>query len=146
MLRSFSKSTLGVLNRFFRSVISCVTGSNQLLIFARQVEFWCCCADLSSQWLQFWRRLGLQILEEDKRDFIDLSTNVKVEDEEVARTSGLSCSTVQHYFTSIAECSFVQSSWSKKGRCNRRQNCLLAALHRSGTMSFWDVTCQLVNE
>uniref|UniRef100_A0A5K3FFX7 Zf-TFIIIC domain-containing protein n=4 Tax=Mesocestoides corti TaxID=53468 RepID=A0A5K3FFX7_MESCO len=141
-------------DKISRTVFSCVTGSHQLLICLRNLEAWTCVANLSNHWFDFWRSQGLQLLAECRYEFLEVPDGGGNEDKVLrsseAVTRPLECRTVRDFFSSLAESSFMLSTWSLRVRESKSQtircNCLLVALHKSGGISFWDVTIPLVDE
>ena len=132
---------------YFRTIFSCVTGNRQLLICARDLNAWTCMANLSTLWNAYWKSQGLRILAENQQKFVTLKGewNNQSEDD----TSPLECETIQEFFSSIAESSFMLSSWSLRLRQSEgkipRFNALLAALHKSGSISFWDISVPMID-
>lgn len=135
-----------------RTVFSCVTGSCQLLVCSRDSGRWMCVANLSNLWNAFWRSQGLRILADDLHEFLNLSDNGQSDENHCAGLSmaPLECQSITEFFSSIAESSFMVSTWSRKlrrsGQRVTHNNCLLTALHKSGTISFWDVAIPVVDE
>nr|CDS22205.1 gtpase activating protein gyp2 [Echinococcus granulosus] len=135
-----------------RSVFSCVTGTCQLLVCLRDLDKWTCVANISNLWNAFWRTQGLRILAGELQDFLNLSDNEQLNSNHSAGLSvvPLKCRSVKEFLSSIAEYSFTISTWSRRFRRSEQRithnNCLLTALHKSGTISFWDVAVPIVDE
>lgn len=135
-----------------RTVFSCVTGTCQLLVCLRDLDKWTCVANISNLWNAFWRTQGLRILAGELQDFLNLSDNEQLNSNHSAGLSvvPLKCRSVKEFLSSIAESSFTISTWSRRFRRSEQRithnNCLLTALHKSGTISFWDVAVPIVDE
>ena len=139
----------------FRTVFSCVTGNRQLLICARDLNKWSGVANLSNIWDCFWKSQGLRILADQHLKFLSLTDGTLLSGTNFPEaidmnTTPLECETVHEFFSSITESSFMLSTWSLRLRQSEgkitRSNALLAALHKSGSISFWDVSTPMIDK
>ncbi|VDN99878.1 unnamed protein product [Rodentolepis nana] len=148
MYRNAEWSPTGV-DQISRSIFSCVTSDYQLYYTFRVGDCWSGKTCLSESWFAFWSSQGVSFLSESWRSFFELPDSYT----ESSFPDELKFETMNEYLSFVEDVSFLQSTWSKKIRTTERpksstkgsSNALLAALHKSGTISFWDVSVPIVS-
>nr|CDS32908.1 gtpase activating protein gyp2 [Hymenolepis microstoma] len=148
LYRNAEWSPTGV-DQMSRSIFSCVTSDYQLYIAFRVGDSWSGKICLSESWFAFWRSQGVSFLSESWRSFFEIPNDYT----ESGFSDEVIFETLNEYLSFVEDVSFLQSTWSKKIRIAERpkssmqgsSNALLTALHKSGTISFWDVSVPIVN-
>ncbi|VDL62303.1 unnamed protein product [Hymenolepis diminuta] len=137
------------IDQMSRAVFSCVTSDYQLYIAFRVGDNWSGKKRLSEPWFEFWRSQSVGLLSESRRNFFEPPDGYN----ESGSSGELEYETLNEYLSSADDMSFLQSTWSKKIRfaekpesnMQRSSNALLTALHKSGTISFWDVSVPIID-
>ncbi|KAL7054981.1 hypothetical protein AAHC03_024520 [Spirometra sp. Aus1] len=136
-----------------RCVFSCITAAHQLLLCGKSSDGWQSMVDVSGIWYECWHHHGLDMLADPQPGLKTLVDELCPQSQtDPAKFAEITyCPSVEEYFSGVLDTSFMQTSWSQRlrevqlGSGETTQGALFAALHRSGTLTFWDVQAPLVS-
>ncbi|VDM01874.1 unnamed protein product [Schistocephalus solidus] len=109
--------------------------------------------DISGIWYECWHHHGLDMLADPQPGLKTLVDELCPQSQtDPANFAEITyCPSVEEYFSGVLDTSFMQTSWSQRlrevqlGNKETTKGAFFVALHRSGTLTFWDIQAPLVS-